>query len=141
MKPKKTEFRYHSAVARAVERDVNPCEGEHRGAADSGDCNAQSELDTGVRLSRKGLWRYALPHLRRSIELAGDRAAAYLYLGEALNSVDDLSGALSALSRAHELDPDSERVLRGLGVVYDRLGRPKEAVKMYHRSRDVAERA
>jgi Flp pilus assembly protein TadD len=59
-------------------------------------------------------------------------------LGEALNHVDDLDGALQAFHRSTELRPTNPRALRGLGIVYDRLNRPAEAAQMYRRSRELA---
>jgi Flp pilus assembly protein TadD len=106
-----------------------------RRAVELGCASAEAELNLGVLLSRKALWRAAVPHFRRSIELEGEHPTAYLCLGEALNCTDDLSGALSAFEKAQDLDPNNQRALRGLGVVYDRLGRSEEAVEMYHRSR------
>jgi Flp pilus assembly protein TadD len=103
---------------------------------DSG-THADTELEVGISLSRKGLWREAVPHLRRSIELEGDLVTAYTYLGEALNCTDDLPGALAAFETVRDLDPHNARALRGLGVVYDRLGRPDKAVELYRRSRGV----
>jgi Flp pilus assembly protein TadD len=80
-----------------------------------------------------------VPHFRRSIELGGKEVGTYVCLGEALNCTDDLIGALSAFERAVDIDPDNERALRGLGVVYDRLGRSEQAVEMYRRSRNAAD--
>jgi Flp pilus assembly protein TadD len=108
-----------------------------RHAIELGATSAEAEFGLGVILSRKGLWRDAVPHLRCAIELGGENADAYLHLGEALNCTDDLSGALSAFERARDLDPVNERALRGLGVVYDRIGRAEKAVEMYHLSRRV----
>src|SRR5206468_7188369 len=64
----------------------------------------------GVLLSRRGLWSEAVPHLRRASEVDPGRAAAWFYLGEALNHVDDLEGARAAYERA-----DHGEALRGLG--------------------------
>src|SRR5207237_951325 len=50
----------------------------------------------GVLLSRRGLWTEALPHLRRATEVDPGRTAAWYYLGEALNHVDDLAAAAAA---------------------------------------------
>jgi Flp pilus assembly protein TadD len=71
-------------------------------------------------------------------ELAADRGAAFYYLGEALNHVDDLLGALAAFQRATELQPGNARALYGLGIIYDRLARPDDAALMYRKSREVA---
>jgi Flp pilus assembly protein TadD len=71
------------------------------------------------------------------VELDPSRARAWDALGEALNHVDDLDGALQAFQRSAELQPTNGRALRGLGVVYDRLNRPRDAALMYRRSREL----
>ncbi len=76
-------------------------------------------------------------HLRRAIELDGGRAATYFYLGEALNHVDDLPGALQAYQRSVELYPRNPKALYGLGIVLDRMNRPDDAAQLYRRSRDL----
>jgi tetratricopeptide (TPR) repeat protein len=91
-------------------------------------------------MSRKGLWAEALPYLRRSIELEGTQPVAYYYLGEALNHVDDLKGAMQAYQRAIDLGPTNAKAYYGLGIIYDRLNRPEEAAHMYRRSREIAQR-
>jgi len=94
----------------------------------------------GVVMTKKGLWAEAVPLLRHAVELEPARGAAHFYLGEALNHVDDLPGALAAYQAAAELMPDHPRALYGLGIVFDRLGRPEDAAKMYRRSRGIARR-
>src|SRR5437773_4853108 len=91
----------------------------------------------GVVLSRRGLWSEAVPQLRRATEVDPGRAAAWFYLGEALNHVDDLEGARAAYERAVELEPRNTRALYGLGIVLDRLNRPDDATRMYRRSREA----
>ena len=91
-------------------------------------------------LSRRGLWSEAVPHLRRASEVDPGRAAAWFYLGEALNHVDELDGAQAAYERAVELEPRNARALYGLGIVLDRLNRPDDATRMYRRSREAAGR-
>jgi Flp pilus assembly protein TadD len=94
----------------------------------------------GIVLLRKGLWGDAVPHLRTVVEAESWSPTAWFYLGEALNHVDDLDGALAAFSRAAELDPRHAKALYGQGVVLDRLRRPDDAARMYRRSREVAGR-
>jgi tetratricopeptide (TPR) repeat protein len=94
----------------------------------------------GIVLLRKGLWASAVPHLRLVVEAESWSPTAWFYLGEALNHVDDLDGALAAFSRAAELDPRHAKALYGQGVVLDRLRRPDDAARLYRRSREVAGR-
>jgi Flp pilus assembly protein TadD len=102
--------------------------------------NVEALFNLGVVMTKKGLWSEAVPHLRHVTELAPERGAAFYYLGEALNHVDDLLGALGAYQRAAELQPGNARALYGLGIIYDRLARPDDAALMYRKSREVARR-
>jgi len=94
----------------------------------------------GVVMTKKALWGEAAPLLRQAVELDPQRGMAHYYLGEALNHVDDLQGALVAYQTAAELMPDNPRALYGLGIVFDRLGRPDDAAHMYRQSRAVGRR-
>jgi tetratricopeptide (TPR) repeat protein len=105
---------------------------------DPGNVTVQAAL--GIVLLRKGLWAQAVPHLRRVVEVESWSPTAWFYLGEALNHVDDLDGALDAFGRAADLDPCHAKALYGQGVVLDRLRRPADATRLYRRSREVAAR-
>lgn len=94
----------------------------------------------GIVLLRKGLWAQAVPHLRRVVEVESWSPTAWFYLGDALNHVDDLDGALVAFGRAAELDPHHAKALYAQGIVLDRLHRPSDAARLYRRSREVAAR-
>src|SRR5439155_988508 len=62
--------------------------------------NLDALATLGLVLSRKGLWIEAAAQFKSVVELDPGRAAAWYYLGEALNHVDDLAGALTAFERA-----------------------------------------
>lgn len=94
----------------------------------------------GIVLLRKGLWASAVPHLSEVVEAESWSPTAWFYLGEALNHIDDLDGALAAFVRATELDPRHAKALHGQGMVLDRLHRPDEAALLYRRSREAAAR-
>ena len=102
--------------------------------------NAEAHFNLGLVVSRKGLWSQAIPHLRRAIQTDPTRAIVYVYLGEALNHVDDLHGALQAFQHAAELRPNNAKALYGMGIILDRMNRPEEAAQMYRRSRDLTHR-
>lgn len=94
----------------------------------------------GIVLLRKGLWADAVPHLREVVAEESWSPTAWFYLGEALNHIDDLDGALAAYVRAAELDPRHAKALHAQGMVLDRLRRPDEAALLYRRSREAAAR-
>ena len=94
----------------------------------------------GIVLLRKGLWGDAVPHLREVVAEESWSPTAWFYLGEALNHIDDLDGALAAFVRAAELDPRHAKALHAQGMVLDRLHRPEEAALLYRRSREAAAR-
>jgi len=94
----------------------------------------------GVVLARKGLWGEAVGRLRSCVERDPSRGMTWYYLGEALNKLDDLAGALAAFERAADLQPHHSRTLHALGVVLDRLRRPEDATRMYRRAREAAGR-
>jgi tetratricopeptide (TPR) repeat protein len=94
----------------------------------------------GIVLLRKGLWADAVPHLREVVAEESWSPTAWFYLGEALNHIDDLEGALAAFARAAELDPRHAKALHAQGMVLDRLHRPAEAALLYRRSREAAAR-
>lgn len=111
---------------------------EHALLLDPDNLTVRSAL--GIVLLRKGLWSYAVPHLRKVVETESWSPTAWFYLGEALNHIDDLEGALAAFVHASELDPLHAKALYGQGVVLDRLRRPDDAALRYRRSREVAAR-
>lgn len=99
-----------------------------------------ARLALGLLLMRRGLWTAAVPQLRQVLANDGAHASTWFHLGEALNHVDDLQGALAAYGRAVEIDPQHAKALFGLGVVYDRLRRPNDATAAYRRAREVSRR-
>jgi tetratricopeptide (TPR) repeat protein len=99
-----------------------------------------AHLALGLLLMRRGLWAEAVPQLRQVLANDGAHASTWFYLGEALNHVDDLPGALAAYGRAVEIEPQHAKALFGLGVVYDRLRRPGDATAAYRRAREASRR-
>lgn len=95
------------------------------------------QLQAGVLAFRRGKWRDAVEPLRKVVATDNTIATAHYFLGEALNKTDDLAGALTSFQRAAELEPDHWRALKGVGIVFDRMGRPSEAAPYYRRARDA----
>lgn len=94
-------------------------------------------LYTGVLACRRARWKDAIAPLRSAVGRLPGHAGAHYHLGEALNKCDDLAGALVAYQRAAELDPTHWRALKGVGIIYDRLGRPEAAAPFYRRAREA----
>lgn len=111
---------------------------EHALTLDPDNTAVRSAL--GIVLLRKGLWSHAVPHLKHVVTVESWSPTAWFYLGDALNHVDDLDGALAAFGRAAELDPHHAKALYGQGIVLDRMRRPADAARLYRRSREVAAR-
>ena len=94
-------------------------------------------LQQGILACRRAKWRDAVEPLAKVSQLDQQSAQAHFYLGEALNKLDRLDGALAAYQRAAELEPENFRALKGVGIVFDRMGRPAEAATFYRRARDA----
>ena len=94
-------------------------------------------LQVGILDCRRARWRDAVEPLQRAASQRADDALAHFYLGEALNHVDQLVGALAAYERAALLDPSGWRAFKGVGIVLDRLGRPSDAAVAYRRMREA----
>ena len=94
-------------------------------------------LYTGILACRRARWKDAIGPLRTAVGRLPTHAGAHYHLGEALNKCDDLAGALVAYQRAAELDPSHWRALKGVGIIYDRLGKPEQAAPFYRRARDA----
>ena len=74
--------------------------------------------------------------MRRAAELDPTRATAYLYLGDALNRMDEVDAALEALERSLEIKA-SPRAYYTLGILYDRKHQPDLAHAMYRKAEEL----
>ena len=95
------------------------------------------QLQSGILDCRRARWRDAVEPLQKAAVQRADDALAQFYLGEALNHVDQLPGALVAYERAAQLDPSNWRAFKGVGIVLDRLGRPVDASVAYRQMREA----
>lgn len=98
--------------------------------------NADARENLGLVYFKKGLYGQAAEELRRATELDESRGSAYLYLGEALNHMDDVDGAMAALERSIELRPNA-RAFYALGIIYDRKKQPDLAEVMYRKAKEL----
>lgn len=95
------------------------------------------QLQSGILSCRRARWRDAVEPLQKAAAQRAEDSLAHFYLGEALNHVDQLAGALAAYERATKLDPANWRAYKGVGIVLDRLGRPADAAVAYRHMREV----
>jgi tetratricopeptide (TPR) repeat protein len=93
------------------------------------------QVQLGVLFCKRARWREAIDPLRAAIAADPHNAAAHYHLGDAYNSIDELPEALRAYEAAATLEPTNDRALKRIGVVLDRMGRPKEAEAAYQRAR------
>lgn len=98
--------------------------------------NADARENLGLVYFKKGLYVDAAEELRLAAEIDPTRASAFLYLGEALNRLDDLEGAMTALSSSVELK-ESARAYYAMGIVYDRMNQKGAAHSMYRKAEEL----
>jgi tetratricopeptide (TPR) repeat protein len=109
-------------------------------------CNVQH--DYGAVLFNLGRYQEALPHFRRSLELAPPHDIdAFFRVAIALHKMSPfltgaeksrvLDEAWNALEHAHELDPQSEIILASLGNVRAEQDRFDEAIPLYRQAIDL----
>jgi tetratricopeptide (TPR) repeat protein len=98
--------------------------------------DADTRENLGLVHYKRGLYAEAAEELRIAADLDPERATAFLYLGEALNRIDDLEGALAALKRSAEIQP-SARAYYAMGIVYDRLDQKGAAQAMYRKAEEL----
>ena len=69
--------------------------------------DAKSQVEFGIAVAQKGLWREALFRWQRAAELDPSYAAAFNNLGIAYEHEGDFEKAREAYERAVELDPNN----------------------------------
>jgi tetratricopeptide (TPR) repeat protein len=66
---------------------------------------------------------------------------SFYYLGECANRLGRAEDAVEALERTIELEPESDRAYRTLGILFDRMRQPDRAAEMYRRSRELKKKS
>ncbi|MFA7239782.1 MAG: tetratricopeptide repeat protein [Sulfuricellaceae bacterium] len=89
----------------------------------------------GVSLQMQG--KEALPALRKTAELLPDDAAAHYNLGNALQRLGQLDGAVVSYRRTLEIKPDYFAAHGNLGVVLQDLGQLDGAVASFRRALEI----
>jgi Tfp pilus assembly protein PilF len=75
--------------------------------ADSAQKRARAEVEFGIQVAQKGLWREALYRWEKAVELDPQYAAAYNNLAIAYEHEGMFDKARQAYERAAQLDPKS----------------------------------
>jgi Tfp pilus assembly protein PilF len=98
------------------------------------------QVQLGILFSKRARWREAIEPLLAAVTADPSHGDAHYYLGEAYNHIDELPLALASYETASTLQPTSQRALKGIGIVLDRMGRPVEAAAAYRRARETPRR-
>jgi Tfp pilus assembly protein PilF len=90
---------------------------------------AKAQVEFGISVAQRGLWREAIYRWERAIEIDPTYAAAYNDLAIAYEHEGQLEKARKAYEKALELDPDNAQVRQNYELfkeINDRTGSRKE---------------
>jgi Tfp pilus assembly protein PilF len=90
---------------------------------------AKAQVEFGISVAQRGLWREAIYRWERAIEIDPTYAAAYNDLAIAYEHEGQLEKARKAYEKALELDPDNAQVRQNYELfkeINDRTGSSKE---------------
>ena len=93
--------------------------------------HAEALYQLGNLHLRRREHRKAAPFLARLVELRPGLPEAHFQHAQALEGLGDLAGAIQALEKARNIQKDHYEVIRELGRLYVRTGRPDRAVEIY----------
>lgn len=137
--PDQVELLVNRGAIRAGMKQYDDAEADLRRAIRLVPSNADAHFNLGMVYWRRGLPDPAADAFRRALDHDETNAAAWYYLGEALNHTGDHAGAQFALERSAHLEPNP-RTFHMLGRVFDRMHRPTEALEMYRQAREIETR-
>ena len=90
---------------------------------------ARSQVDFGINVAQRGLWREAIYRWEKAVEIDPMYAAAYNDLGIAYEHEGQLDKARKAYEKALELDPNNQQVRQNYELfkeINDRTSSAKE---------------
>jgi len=96
--------------------------------ADSRD-EARSQVDFGINVAQRGLWREAIYRWEKAVELDPKYAAAYNDLAIAYEHEGQLEKARKAYDKALELDPNNTQIRQNYDLfkeINDRVAQQKD---------------
>ena len=91
--------------------------------------DARSQVDFGINVAQKGLWREAIYRWRKAVELDPTYAAAHNDLAVAYEHEGQLEKARQSYERALALDPNNTQIRQNYELfkeINDRAGAAKE---------------
>ena len=91
--------------------------------------DAKSQVEFGINVAQRGLWREAIYRWQKATELDPTYAAAYNDLAIAYEHEGQLDKARKAYEKAIELDPNNTQVRQNYELfkeINDRSGQSKE---------------
>jgi predicted O-linked N-acetylglucosamine transferase (SPINDLY family) len=94
----------------------------------------------GVLAFQVGRNEIAVPLLRRALELMPNNAALHCNLADALAAIRLGDEAISHYEKSIAIDPNLSTVYNNLGIVYSRLGRVQDAVRVWEKAIELADR-
>jgi Tfp pilus assembly protein PilF len=90
---------------------------------------AKAQVEFGIKVAQRGLWREAIYRWERAVEIDPTYAAAFNDLAIAYEHEGQLDKARKAYEKALELDPDNAQVRQNYELfkeINDRTGSSKE---------------
>ena len=91
--------------------------------------DAKSQVEFGINVAQRGLWREAIYRWQKATELDPTYAAAYNDLGIAYEHEGQLDKARKAYEKAIELDPNNAQVRQNYELfkeIHDRTSQGKD---------------
>jgi Tfp pilus assembly protein PilF len=91
--------------------------------------DAKAQVEFGIKVAQRGLWREAIYRWERAVEIDPTYAAAYNDLAIAYEHEGQLDKARKAYEKALELDPNNTQVRQNYELfkeINDRTGSAKE---------------
>jgi type IV pilus assembly protein PilF len=91
--------------------------------------DARSQVDFGINVAQRGLWREAIYRWEKAVELDPSYAAAYNDLAIAYEHEGQLEKARKAYDKALELDPNNTQIRQNYDLfkeINDRVAQQKD---------------
>lgn len=91
--------------------------------------DAQAEVDFGINVAQRGLWREAIYRWEKAVELDPSYAAAYNNLAIAYEHEGQLEKARKAYEKAIDLEPENAQIRQNYELfkeINDRTSQGKE---------------